>query len=457
MIIDVNEPEAAAPPEATPIEVVDFRVGLGSARAFYAVFVLTLVYCFAYVDRQIFNLLVTPIRKDFDISDLQVSYLLGPAFILSYVALGLPAGWCVDRFNRRNLILCAGVCWGLGTISGAFAHSYAGLFISRLMVGASEAIVYPAGISFIADLFDRRRLPLATSMFVLAPSLGGGLALIGGGLVLDHAQRQQAVTFPMIGTLHGWQFTLLVIGFAGMIPVLLLATVRDAARQAPKPAAVEQYSIMKGTGYMMKKGRFYIAFFLGLGCNQLVMLTISAWAPTYLERSYKMTPGEVGTYYGPLVLLFGIIGGVASPIVNAWLARWWALDSTMRTVMLAPCMLIPITITLIFVHAEGPALACLALLTLAYNFPLNMASTALQLATPARLLGVASAWYFIIGSLIGYGIGPTIVPFATQNLFHDPARIGTAMGIVAALFSTLSLILCAVALNGFQKEQRSAL
>jgi len=440
--------------KTTPLSGSRVGDGAGTFRAYYTVVVLTLVYCFAFVDRQIFNLLVAPIKRDFGVSDVELGYLLGPAFILSYVALGLPAGWCVDRFNRRNLIMCAGVCWSLGTMAGAFAQSYAGLFGSRLLVGASEALIFPAGFSFIADLFDRRRLPLATSIFILAPSIGSGLALTGGGLLLQYTEQFEWVTIPLLGRIHGWQATLLVIGIIGLAPVLLLTTIRDAARQAKASKQTEpQFGFLEGTRHMLTKGRFYAAFFFGMAFSSMVMLTIGAWAPTYLSRTFALSPAEVGTRYGPLVLLFGLAGGIASPVLNAWLGRRYPLDSTMRTVILGPAMIIPLALILLLAKSQSIALVCLALLTFTYNFPLSMASASLQLVTPARLRGAASAWYFVIGSLIGYGIGPTAVPIVAKSILHDPSRIGFAMASVAALFAAIALILCIVAHSGFRRER----
>lgn len=429
------------------------------SRIYYAVIVLTLIYCFAFADRQIFNQLVEPIKRDFGVTDLEISYLLGPAFILSYVAVGLPAGWCADRFNRSHLILAAGIAWGIGTMSAALADGYAGLFVSRLFVGASEAFLYPAGMSLIPDLYERKRLPVATSIFLLAPPLGGGFALMGGGLVLQATDRLGAVTLPLVGMMQGWQLTLVFVGIVGLIPVLLMTTIPDRHRAKDAPAvqqqAEEQYGFMRGTAYMIRRWRFYIAFFFGMACSSMVMTTVSAWAPTYLARTFGLNHGEIGTRYGTLVLIFGLAGGVAAPMISAMLGRWLS-HPTMQTVRLGPFMLVTFAVLLIFAQSEMMALTCLALLTFSYTFPMSMASASLQLAAPSRLRGTASAYYFVIVSLIGYGIGPSAVPLVSEKIFHDPASIGEAMAIIAALFGFGSAILLSIAVAGFRAERDNA-
>jgi MFS family permease len=430
-------------------------------RLFYPVIVLTLVYCFAFADRQIFNQLVEPIKRDFGASDLEISYLLGPAFIFSYVLVALPAGWCADRFNRSRLILYAGIAWGIGTMSAAVADGYTGLFISRLFVGASEAFLYPAGMSLIPDLYDRKKLPIATSIFLLAPPLGGGFALLGGGLVLEATDALGTIAVPLLGTLEGWQLTLVFVGLVGLVPVLLMLTIPDR-RQVDTTALAsdasqeEQYGFWQGTLYMARRWRFYIMFFVGMSCSSLVMTTVSAWAPTYLARTFGLNHAEIGTHYGSLVLILGIAGGIAAPMISAGLSRWSAYP-TMQTVRLGPFMLVTFATLLIFARSQEMALLCLALLTFSYTFPMSMASTSLQLAAPSRLRGTASAYYFVIVSLVGYGIGPTGVPLVTKYVFHDPARIGEAMAIISAIFGLCAAVLLSIAVSGFRAERARSL
>jgi MFS family permease len=430
---------------------------LGWAPLLYGVGLLTVVYSFAFVDRQIFNILVGSIKGDLGITDMQISYLLGPAFILSYVTLGIPAGWCADRFNRRNLIIIAGVAWSLGTMSAAFVTTYGGLFSTRIFVGASEAFLFPAGVSYLADLFDRPRLPIGTSIFTIAPALGGGLSLLVGGNLLASVSHYEHVAIPLLGAIRGWQVTLLVIGLVGLLPVLLMFTLKEPARRradvsshSAKPEE-EQFGFVEGLVYMLRRWRFYFAFFFGMACSSMVMLTVSAWAPSYLSRTFGLDPAQIGSLYGTLALVLGIAGGVASPLINNWLARTRS-DSPIQTVRLGPCFLL--TFSLLFATASNQdlALVCLGLLTFSYNFPMSMASTALQIATPPRLRGMASAYYFVIVSLVGYGLGPVAVPLVAAHVLHDINALGLSMAIISSCFACLSLALLSVAVRGYRDE-----
>ena len=68
--------------------------------AWWALILLTATYTFSFVDRQIINLLVDPIRADLSLSDSEVSFLQGLAFVMPYVLLSIPIGRIVDRANR---------------------------------------------------------------------------------------------------------------------------------------------------------------------------------------------------------------------------------------------------------------------------------------------------------------------------------------------------------------------
>src|SRR5271155_6255040 len=83
--------------------------------AWYVVGVLTLVYVFSFLDRQIFSLIVAPLRRDLHISDTQVSLLQGFSFALFYTFCGIPLGRMADKYSRRGIIAAGLVAWSAFT------------------------------------------------------------------------------------------------------------------------------------------------------------------------------------------------------------------------------------------------------------------------------------------------------------------------------------------------------
>lgn len=128
------------------------------AYAWYVLLFLTLAYTVAFIDRQVLNLLVDPIKLDLLLSDTQISLLQGVAFMSTYIALGPLFGRWVDTGNRRNVLVFGVVVWSGFTVMCGLVSSFWGLFIARAGIGAAEACLAPAAWSLIADYFSKERL-----------------------------------------------------------------------------------------------------------------------------------------------------------------------------------------------------------------------------------------------------------------------------------------------------------
>ena len=101
-------------------------------RAWGMVVLLTIAYAISFVDRQIINLMVEPIKADLQLSDTQISLLLGFAFGLFYTIMGIPLGRAADKYNRRNLIVGGMTLWCLMTAASGLARNFTQLFIARI-------------------------------------------------------------------------------------------------------------------------------------------------------------------------------------------------------------------------------------------------------------------------------------------------------------------------------------
>jgi MFS family permease len=420
-----------------------------AGKAIYTLAVLTAVYCFAFVDRQILTMMVGPIRAQYHATDLQIAYLIGPAFILPFMAVGLPAGLAVDRFNRRNLVLGAGLVWSIGTGLAAFVDSYGALAATRAIVGGAEAILFPAGMSIIADLFDKRRLPVAYSVFLASPYIGGGMALVFGGLLLGALSAAPLIDLPVLGSIRGWQLTFLIVAVAGLIPVLFLTTIREVAREPAEGEQAASYPILDGLRYIAARWRFYLFFYLGMGSANLVNSMVAAWAPTLLTREFDLTSTQIGTSYGIFVLLAGTLGGLSCPLINRIIARRYP-DSTMKTALIGPVLILVFDAILVLGPGLNSTRIALALFTFSYAFPLSVAGTSLQVVTPPSLRGTAAAIYLISNSIIGYSLGPTVVPLIARHLLGDADAIGRAIQLVGGGVGALALLFIAIAGVGFR-------
>ncbi|MEI8646788.1 MFS transporter [Paraglaciecola sp. Hal342] len=109
----------------------------------YVLFILTLVYIFNFVDRQILVILQEPIKAELGLSDTQLGLLTGFAFALFYVVVGIPIARWADVGNRRNIVSLALLVWsGMTAVSG-LAQNYTQLLLARIGVGIGEAGASP--------------------------------------------------------------------------------------------------------------------------------------------------------------------------------------------------------------------------------------------------------------------------------------------------------------------------
>src|SRR5258708_1163112 len=166
--------------------------------AWYVVSVLTLVYVFSFIDRQILSLLVTPIRRDLGIGDTGMSVLMGFSFAVFYTFFGILLGRLADTTSRRNLIAGGFALWSLFTAGCGLVRNFAQMLVMRVGVGVGEASLSPAAYSLITDYFPRDRLATAISVYSMGIYIGSGLAYLLGGIVVGVASARELWMLPIV-------------------------------------------------------------------------------------------------------------------------------------------------------------------------------------------------------------------------------------------------------------------
>src|SRR5262249_47502620 len=146
--------------------------------AWYAVGVLTLAYVISFVDRQILNLMVDPIKRDLGISEKAMSVLMGASFAVFYTLFGIPLGRLADTRSRRGLIAVGISLWSLMAAGCGLARRFWQLLVMRIGVGIGEASLSPAAYSLIADYFRPESRSTAMSVYSMGIYIGSGLAFI---------------------------------------------------------------------------------------------------------------------------------------------------------------------------------------------------------------------------------------------------------------------------------------
>ncbi|MFM0006244.1 MFS transporter [Paraburkholderia dipogonis] len=453
-----NPTHAAVPEHGSHEGSLAYRsigaIRLDSARSWYALATLTLSYSLAYIDRQLLNLLVDPIRHSLAISDTQLSLVQGIAFVSAYLLAAPIFGRLVDVTNRRN-ILVVGIClWSIFTALCGRADTYLGLLVARFGVGASEACVFPVGCSLIADLFSARRAPRALSIFMLGPLLGGGFSLLAGGLVIAFASNMRA-QFPILATLATWQLAFVMIGLPGLlVGAVLFLTVREPARSHTLRSAVDDrhYTVREAASFIWKRRGFYGRIYIGLGMLGIVVLGMPAWLPAYLIRVHGVAPAMVGFRFGLLVVTFGAAGVLIGPWVARVVEKRGYEDAALRVAGYSMIGILIFCVAIPFAPGSAGALAASAGAVFFFSLPTGIMAAATQLASPSRMRGAVGALYTISGQLIGFGLGPISIALVTDKVFHDPKALGYSIAIVCTIASLAAAWLMFTALPHYRRR-----
>ena len=69
----------------------------------FVLVLLTIVYGFNFIDRQIMGILAPFIQKDLGLTNTELGLLIGLAFAVFYTLVAIPIAWLADRYNRVNI------------------------------------------------------------------------------------------------------------------------------------------------------------------------------------------------------------------------------------------------------------------------------------------------------------------------------------------------------------------
>ena len=424
--------------------------------AWYVVGVLTLVYVFSFIDRQILNLLVAPIRKDLGISDTQMSLLMGFSFAVFYTFFGIVLGRLADSKSRRSIIAVGFVMWSLFTACCGVARNFFEMLLLRMGVGVGEAALSPAAYSLITDYFPKERRATAISVYSMGIYIGSGLAYMLGGIVIKWASAEESWDLPVVRETRPWQVIFFIVGLPGILLAMLVYTIREPVRRGIKlfKAAdgrmrVVQVPLKQVFNYIFENKGTFICHNVGFALLSFSSYGSTSWVPTFLARTHGWTGAKPGLVFGAIVAIFGTLGIVA----GGWLADRMAArghrDANMRVGLIASLAWLPCGMLYPLVPSDNVAIALMIPSVFLASAPFGVAPAAIQQMMPNAMRGQASAVYLFIVNLIGLGLGPTAVALTTDYIFRDDYKVNYSLAIVATVAHLVAALLLWAGLKPF--------
>ncbi|MBV8632721.1 MAG: MFS transporter [Silvibacterium sp.] len=415
----------AAPPQTVP------RIAPQRTAAL-ALFLLTTLNLFNFIDRYILPGVQPLVQKEFRVDDAQIG-LLTTVFFFVYMIAAPLTGWLGDRFPRKPLIIVGALLWSIATLFTAWVHDYETLLIRHAIVGVGEATFSIYAPALLADFYpeaDRNRI---LSIFYLTIPVGGALGYLTGGILGQH---------------YGWRMPFFIAALPGALIAIAFLFVREPQRgSADSLAPTLNRTTLSG---LTRNPAFWCAT-LGLAMWTFAVGGISTWLPTFLVRFGARSVAGAGTIAGGLTVVCGLLGTIA----GGWIAQRWQRRNHRALYLLSgwgSILAIPFAAAVFF----GPPSIFIAAAFLAELFlflgtgPLN-AAIVNSVAAPIRataisvnllvihLLGDAFSPH-LIGRVsdatnLRIGLGSTLVTLAVSGLilfrgarYAPPLSPATAVG-----------------------------
>lgn len=410
------------------------------AVAWSAVIMLSLISMMSNIDRSIITLLIEPIKADLALTDTEMSILVGLGFSVPYMLVGLPMSRLTDRGNRRLILSLGLVCWSIATSLTAAAHNFLTLLLTRSTVGAAESVQGPNSLSLISDFVPRQRLARAMSLYSMGIAGGMAASMIIGGTLLAWLEGMPDVVLPLMGPVGDWQMVFILCGLPGFVlaAAFWVAVPEPARRGRTRSDPVPLREVGR---FLWANRGFYLNMFGGIAVSGISAFGLLAWRVAFYERTYGWTPAETGPVMGLITLVTLPIGLSIGTMLGEAFDRRGLHDSMMRLYMLGQLVAVPLAIIGPLMPSPAWAIGLAVGAGIAGGISSPGQTAAIQVVTPNEMRGQINALYLFTISVIGSGLGPTVVALCTDYVFGNEAMLRYAMALVAGTLGPLGLFL----------------
>jgi MFS family permease len=408
------------------------------ARAWYATAIFAVALMFAFLDRGIIALLVEPIKRDFELSDFQISLLMGFAIVAFNAFVAVPVSRFVDIWPR-NIILTVGITfWSLMTALCGLAQNFIQLFLFRMGIGVGEIVHGPATYSMMADYFPREKLPRAIAVMQLGFIAGNGAALLLGAFVIQMLLGVDSWRIP--GTdlaIRNWQLVFIIVGLPGLIVAALMMTVKEPPRRGRTVKLKKPMPLRHVLRYLWGHKRLYAPQFLALAISAVESSGVRAWQPVFFQRTYDWSPQKAGTVLGTILIVAAPFGLWAATKLTEHFAKTRD-DANLRVVAIAYTLSPIFAITGPLMPNPWLAAAFAGLATMIGIGGAVPQNAALQSVTPNEMRGQVTALYLFVFSVIGMGLGPTFIAVFTDYVMGDENLLRYALAVSAGVMMPIA-------------------
>jgi MFS transporter, DHA2 family, multidrug resistance protein len=150
------------------------------------------------LDNTVLNVALPSIQRDLGSSGSALQWMVD-AYLLVFAGLLLIAGNFGDRHGRKTALQAGLAIFAAASLAAIFATSEAGIIAARAVMGLGAALVMPATLSIVTEVFPREERGKAIGVWAGMAALGTGLGPAIGGALLEVADWQAvfAINVPV--------------------------------------------------------------------------------------------------------------------------------------------------------------------------------------------------------------------------------------------------------------------
>ena len=405
----------------------------------FVLVLLTIVYGFNFIDRQIMGILAPFIQKDLGLTNTELGLLIGLAFAVFYTFVAIPIAWLADRYNRVNILSLALATWSGFTALTGLANNFIQIGLARMGVGIGEAGGSPPSHSIISDLFPKEERASALGVYSMGIPIGIMAAyfvtasLMGSGDDVDW--RRIFIILGLTG-----------IGLAVIVKLVLKEPVRGAM-ELNQDTEIQKPPFKESLKELIKIPAWWAMCF-GIAFGSFVSYAKSAFQTKYLVTL------DPSFDFQTLVIILGVMNGTtyaAGAFFGARLADKWG-KRDVRAYGWLPAISIglalPVALITWWVPSIEVHLFFATLFLLLIGIYLGPSFAIAQTLAPIHMRAMSTALFFFILNMIALGGGPTFAGWIMdlfKESYNELESVRYAMTVTSIFFipSVISFLLVA--------------
>ena len=404
----------------------------------FALILLTMVYTFNFIDRQIVGILAPYIQADLDLTNTQLGLLIGLAFAALYTIVGIPIAAIADRMNRVTIVTISLAMWSGFTALTGLAGSFTQIGLARMGVGIGEAGGSPPAHSIISDMYPKEKRASALGVYSMGIPLGLMLAYFATASLMG-ADAENV----------DWRRIFKLLGLSGIVlAVVVRIVLREPLRGAQEikgGAAIQNQPFMTNLGTLLTIPSWWFM------CLGIASASFGAYAFSGFQTKFIRLLDPTFDFR-TVVIILGIINGIAyagGTFFGARIAD--ALGKKdVRAYGWVPAIAIaiafPVAVVGFWVPNVPLHLVTTAALLLCFGVYLGPSFAIAQTLAPIHMRAMSTALFFFVLNMIALGGGPTVAG-ALIDMYKESyseleaTKIAMSMICVAFLFSLFFFLL----------------